>query len=297
MAVIIDGKKIAAEIREDVGREVAALKEKTGRVPGLGVVLVGNDPASAVYVRLKGKASEEAGIKSVQHTLPAEVSLEKLRAIVGELNADPAISGVLVQLPLPPHLDESEVINEIDPIKDVDGIHPANMGRLVKGDEDCYLPCTPYGCRELINRFVSEPRGKHLVVVGRSNIVGKPIANMMMQKNKSADCIVTICHTAARDIGLYTRQADILVVAAGRPGMIRGDMVKPGAVVIDVGINRVADPLDASKTRLVGDVDFEEVSKIASAITPVPGGVGPMTIAMLMKNTLKAFKIQNGISG
>lgn len=297
MAVIIDGKKIAAEIREDVGREVAALKEKTGRVPGLGVVLVGNDPASAVYVRLKGRASEEAGIKSVQHTLPADASLEKLRAIVGELNADPAISGVLVQLPLPPHLIEPEIINEIDPIKDVDGIHPVNMGKLVKGDEDCYLPCTPYGCRELINRFVSEPRGKHLVVVGRSNIVGKPIANMMMQKNKSADCIVTVCHTAARDIGLYTRQADILVVAAGRPGMITGDMVKPGAVVIDVGINRVADPHDATKTRLVGDVDFNEVSKIASAITPVPGGVGPMTIAMLMKNTLKAFKIQNGISG
>lgn len=295
MAEIIDGKRIAAEIREGVGREIAALRGKTGRVPGLGVVLVGDDPASAVYVRLKGRASEEAGIKSVQQTLPAHVSRERLLEVVDALNADPEINGVLVQLPLPPHLQESDIINEIDPAKDVDGVHPETVGRLVRGDEDCFFPCTPYGCRELINRFVSELRGRHLVVVGRSNIVGKPLANMMLQKNKSADCIVTVCHTAARDIGLYTRQADILVVAAGRPGMIRGDMVKPGAVVIDVGINRITDPNDPTKTRLVGDVDFEEASKLASAITPVPGGVGPMTIAMLMKNTLKAFKIQNGL--
>ena len=295
MAVIIDGKAVAAEMRAEIAGEVALLNERSGLTPGLAVVLVGDNAASQVYVRMKGKACGELGITSFQHMLPSETSEESLLALVGRLNADPAVSGILVQLPLPKHIDESLIINAIDPLKDVDGFHPVNVGKIVIGDDDCFYPCTPWGCQVLINRHVKNLKGKHLVVVGRSNIVGKPIANMMVQKNDRANCVVTVCHTAAPDIGYYTRQADVLVVAAGRPDTVRGNMVKEGAVVIDVGTNRVTDPDDPTKTRIVGDVNFAEVERVASAITPVPGGVGPMTITMLLANTLKACKLQNGI--
>jgi methylenetetrahydrofolate dehydrogenase (NADP+)/methenyltetrahydrofolate cyclohydrolase len=291
MALIIDGKKIASEIQEEIRREVAALEKRLGAVPGLAVVLVGNDPGSAVYVRNKGRACEEAGFASFQYTLPENTPQEELVALVDELNTRDDVDGILVQLPLPKHMDEAAIINRIDPQKDVDAFHPANVGKILIGDESGFLPCTPQGCKILINRAVPSLRGKHLVVVGRSNIVGKPMAAMMLQKKKDADCIVTVCHTAAPDISYYTRQADVLVVAAGRAGMITGSMVKEGAVVIDVGMNRIPHPDDPSKTKLVGDVKFDEVEKIASAITPVPGGVGPMTITMLLSNTLKAFRM------
>lgn len=295
MALIIDGKKIASEIQEEIRREVAALEKRLGAVPGLAVVLVGNDPGSAVYVRNKGRACEEAGFASFQYTLPENTPQEELVALVDELNTRDDVDGILVQLPLPKHIDEAAIINRIYPQKDVDAFHPANVGKILIGDESGFLPCTPQGCKILINRAVPSLRGKHLVVVGRSNIVGKPMAAMMLQKKKDADCIVTVCHTAAPDISYYTRQADVLVVAAGRPGMITGSMVKEGAVVIDVGMNRIPHPDDPSKTKLVGDVKFDEVEKIASAITPVPGGVGPMTITMLLSNTLKAFKLHRGV--
>lgn len=291
MALIIDGKKIASEIQEGIRREVAALEKRLGAVPGLAVVLVGNDPGSTVYVRNKGRACEEAGFASFQYTLPENTPQEELVALVDELNTRDDVDGILVQLPLPKHMDETAIINRIYPQKDVDAFHPANVGKILIGDESGFLPCTPQGCKILINRAVPSLRGKHLVVVGRSNIVGKPMAAMMLQKKKDADCIVTVCHTAAPDISYYTRQADVLVVAAGRAGMITGSMVKEGAVVIDVGMNRITHPDDPSKTKLVGDVKFDEVEKIASAITPVPGGVGPMTITMLLSNTLKAFRM------
>ncbi len=295
MASIIDGKAVAAEIRAGIRRETEALKKSCGKVPGLAVVLIGDNPASAAYVKMKGKACDEAGFRSFQHDYPSSMTEKELRSLVDELNKDDRVNGILIQLPLPDHINESGILNALDPRKDVDGFHPVNVGKMVIGDEDCFYPCTPYGCQVLINRTVKELKGKHLVVVGRSNIVGKPMANLMYQKRKDANCVVTICHTAADDIGYYTRQADILVVAAGRAGMITADMVKKGAVVIDVGQNRVADPVDPAKTRMVGDVDYEGVCGVASAITPVPGGVGPMTIAMLMHNTLKAFKMQNGM--
>ncbi len=295
MARIIDGKAIAQEIREEIKSEVSFLKEERGLTPGLAVVLVGNDPASEVYVRMKKKGCDEMGIASFEYKLGEDTPEEELLALVDKLNRDKKVNGILVQLPLPLHISEEKVINRIDPIKDVDGFHPENVGKIVIGEEDCFYPCTPYGVQELIARSVDDLKGKHLVVVGRSNIVGKPVANMMLQKNERANCIVTVCHTAAKDIGEYTRQADILVVAAGRPGTVTADMVKDGVVVIDVGTNRIPHPDDAEKTKLVGDVDFESVSKKAAAITPVPGGVGPMTITMLLANTLKACRIQNNI--
>ena len=295
MTVIIDGKAIAAEIREGIRDEVLELKNKHDIVPGLAVVLVGDDPASAIYVRNKGKACEEVGIRSFEFILPGETSQEELLSLVDRLNADSEVNGILVQLPLPRHVNEKSVINRINPEKDADGFHPVNAGRIMIGDDDCFPPCTPLGCQELIYRNVKDLKGKHVVVVGRSNIVGKPVANMMVQKNDRANCIVTICHTAAKDISQYTRQADILVVAAGVPEMITADMVKPGVVVIDVGTNRIPHPTEPGKTKLVGDVKFAEVKEIASAITPVPGGVGPMTITMLLKNTVKACKLQHGI--
>jgi len=291
MALIIDGKKIASEIQEEIRGEVAALKKRHGAVPGLAVVLVGDDPASAVYVRNKGRACDEAGFASFQYILPAATPQEELVSLVDELNARDDVDGILVQLPLPKHIDEAAIINRIDPRKDVDAFHPANVGKILIGDENGFLPCTPHGCKILINRAVPDLKGKHLVVVGRSNIVGKPMAAMMLQKKKDADCVVTVCHTAAPDISYFTRQADVLVVAAGRPNTITGSMVKEGAVVIDVGMNRIPHPDDPSKTKLVGDVKFDEVEKVASAITPVPGGVGPMTITMLLSNTLKAFRM------
>jgi methylenetetrahydrofolate dehydrogenase (NADP+)/methenyltetrahydrofolate cyclohydrolase len=293
MAKIIDGKAIAASLREEIKREVADIRSATGRAPGLAVVIVGEDPASMTYVRNKGRGCEEVGINSFQHSLPASTSEAELIRLVDGLNANPEVNGVLVQLPLPKHIHEASVINRIDPRKDVDGFHPVNVGKIVIGDEDCFYPCTPYGCQVLIKSAVEDTAGKHLVIVGRSNIVGKPVANMMVQKNKNANCIVTVCHTAAKDIGYFTLQADILVVAAGRPDTVTGGMVKEGAVVIDVGMNRVPDPGNPGKNKFVGDVKFDEVEKVASAITPVPGGVGPMTITMLLKNTVKAFKLQN----
>jgi methylenetetrahydrofolate dehydrogenase (NADP+)/methenyltetrahydrofolate cyclohydrolase len=292
VAEIIDGKKISAEIREELKAKVAEMQSKYGNVPGLAVVLVGDDPASAVYVRMKGKGCEEIGIRSFQYILPETTTEDELMALIDELNKDSKVSGILVQLPLPKHISEKAIINAIDPIKDVDGFHPINVGKVVADEDDCFYPCTPLGCQILINRYVKNLKGKHLVVVGRSSIVGKPVANMMMQKNDRANCIVTVCHTAAPDISLYTRQADILVVAAGRANTITGDMVKNGVVVIDVGVNRIADPSDPSKTIIVGDVDFKSVEPKAAAITPVPGGVGPMTIAMLLSNTVRAFELQ-----
>jgi len=292
VAEIIDGKKISAEIREELKAKVAEMQSKYGNVPGLAVVLVGDDPASAVYVRMKGKGCEEIGIRSFQYILPETITEDELIALIDELNKDSKVSGILVQLPLPKHISEKAIINAIDPIKDVDGFHPINVGKVVADEDDCFYPCTPLGCQILINRYVKNLKGKHLVVVGRSSIVGKPVANMMMQKNDRANCIVTVCHTAAPDISLYTRQADILVVAAGRANTITGDMVKDGVVVIDVGVNRIADPSDPSKTIIVGDVDFKSVEPKAAAITPVPGGVGPMTIAMLLSNTVRAFELQ-----
>ncbi len=293
MAIIIDGKAIASEIKEEIKKEVLLIEKQYGRKPTLAVILVGNNPASEVYVRMKKKTSEEAGINSMQILLDENTTQQELLTLINQLNADNSVNGILVQLPLPSHINENDIITAIDPVKDVDGFHPVNMGKLVIGQQDCFIPCTPYGCQELIIRTMPDIKGKHLVVVGRSNIVGKPLANLMIQKNNMANCIVTVCHTATKDIGYYTTQADILVVAVGRANMITKDMVKKGAVVIDVGINRIQDPANPDKTKLVGDVKFDEVSEVAYAITPVPGGVGPMTIAMLLKNTVKAFKLQN----
>jgi methylenetetrahydrofolate dehydrogenase (NADP+)/methenyltetrahydrofolate cyclohydrolase len=292
MAEIIDGKKVSSEIRAEIKERIAQLNKIHGKVPGLAVVLVGDDAASAVYVKMKGKGCEEVGMNSFQHILPGATSQSELLALIDKLNKDSNVNGILVQLPLPKQIDEKAVINAIDPIKDVDGFHPVNVGKLV-ADDECFLPCTPHGCQILINRHVKDLKGKHLVVVGRSSIVGKPVANMMIQKNDQANCIVTVCHTAAKDISVYTKQADILVVAAGRPMTVTGEMVKEGVVVIDVGVNRITDPADSSKTKIVGDVDFDSVEPKAAAITPVPGGVGPMTIAMLLSNTVKAFEMQN----
>lgn len=295
MSNIINGKEVAAEIRDEIKSDVNDLVQATGRKPGLAVVLVGEDPASQVYVNMKHKACLNCGIESFQHILHEETTEEDLLMLIDELNNDNNVDGILVQLPLPKHIDEDKVITAIEPLKDVDGFHPYNVGKFVTGSEDSFLPCTPYGCQILINRAVKDLKGKHVVIVGRSNIVGKPLANMMIQKSKNADCIVTVCHSAAPDISVYTKQADILVAAAGRPNLITADMVKDGVVVIDVGTNRVDNPENPEKKKLVGDVDFENVSKKASAITPVPGGVGPMTITMLLFNTVKAFKLHNNI--
>ncbi len=292
MAEIIDGKKISSEIREKIKLNVEELRKKYNSVPGLAVVLVGDDPASAVYVRLKGKGCDEAGIRSFEYILPGNTTKEELLSLIDKLNNDSEVNGILVQLPLPDHIHENDIINAIVPEKDIDGFHPINTGKMV-ANEECFYPCTPMGIQELIYRYVKDLKGKHLVVVGRSNIVGKPVMNMMLQKNERANCVVTVCHTAAPDISVYTKQADILVVAAGQAHTVTGDMVKEGVVVIDVGVNRIPDPNDSSKTKIVGDVDFESVSLKASAITPVPGGVGPMTIAMLLFNTVKAFELQN----
>lgn len=296
MAQVIDGKTVAAELRESMTAEVAGIKAKYQQSPCLAVVLVGDDPASAVYVRMKKKGCEEVGVRSLETIMPTETTTQQLLDVVTTLNRDTSVNGILVQLPLPKHIDEQAVLLAINPAKDVDGFHPMNVGKLVTGDPDCFLPCTPAGCQELIARAVPDLAGKHLVIVGRSNIVGKPLANMMVQKAKKANCVVTVCHTGAPDIAQFTRLADILVVAAGRPKTVTASMVKPGAVVIDVGVNRIADPNDPSKTKLVGDVDYEGVAAVASAITPVPGGVGPMTITMLLQNTVKAWKIQNQVA-
>jgi 5,10-methylene-tetrahydrofolate dehydrogenase/methenyl tetrahydrofolate cyclohydrolase len=290
-AQIIDGKQIAARVREEVRQAVAVMKAEKGYAPGLATVLVGEDPASTTYVSSKQKACLESGIQSFGHKLPAEASQAEVEALVASLNADPAVNGILVQLPLPKHLDEEAVLNTIDLAKDVDGFHPVNIGRLaMKGRDPLFIPCTPFGCMVLLEETGVEIKGAEAVIVGRSNIVGLPMA-MLLQK---ADATVTICHSRTRDLRQHLRRADIVVAAIGRAEMITGDMLKPGAAVIDVGINRVDDPTRKSGYRLVGDVEFESAREVAGAITPVPGGVGPMTIAMLMRNTLRAAEIALG---
>ncbi|HEY64727.1 MAG TPA: bifunctional methylenetetrahydrofolate dehydrogenase/methenyltetrahydrofolate cyclohydrolase FolD [Caldilineae bacterium] len=286
-ATIIDGKAIAAEIRAEIKAEVEQLKAKYGKVPGLATVLVGSNPASQTYVRMKGRACEEVGIYSVKPTLPDDATQEQVEGLVRELNEDPNIHGILVQLPLPSHLNEEAVLSAISVEKDVDGFHPVNIGRLaMKGREPLFVPCTPYGVMVLLERAGVKLEGCRAVVLGRSNIVGLPVSFLLLHANAT----VTICHSRTKDLPSVTREADVLVAAVGRPEMVRGDWVKPGAVVIDVGVNRVDDPSRKSGYRLVGDVAFDEVKEVASAITPVPGGVGPMTIAMLLQNTLRAFK-------
>lgn len=282
----IDGKQISAEIRSEVAAEVVRLKA-AGVEPGLAVILVGENPASVSYVTAKERACVEVGIRSFPIRMAADTSEEVLLAEIERLNQDPAVHGILVQLPLPKHIDESAVIRAISPEKDVDGFHPISLGKMVLG-EDTFLPCTPHGIIQLLIRSGVETSGKHVVVVGRSNIVGKPVANLLIQKAAGANATVTICHTGTKDMASFTRQADILIVAAGRPNTVTADMVKPGVVVIDVGVNRIEDATKKNGFRLVGDVDYPAISEIADKITPVPGGVGPMTIAMLMANTAKS---------
>jgi len=286
-AQIINGKKISEEIKQEVKQQAKALFNETGVIPGLAFILVGDNPASQVYVKTKGKACEELGFFSITLKLPTETTEDELIEKINNLNSDPRIHGILVQLPLPHHINEQKILQAIDPIKDVDGFHPVNVGKLVIGLET-YPPCTPAGIQELLKRSGINPSGKHVVVLGRSNIVGKPIANILLQKREWANATVTVCHTGTKDISYFTKQADILIVAMGKPEFVKGDMIKPGAVVIDVGVNRVDDPGSEKGYRLVGDVHFESAYEVAGAITPVPGGVGPMTIAMLMKNTLQA---------
>jgi methylenetetrahydrofolate dehydrogenase (NADP+) / methenyltetrahydrofolate cyclohydrolase len=286
-ATIIDGRAIAEQIKMEVKRGSARLHSERGITPGLAFILVGDDPASEVYVRSKGKACEEMGFRSITERRPATISQMELVELILRFNQDPDIHGILVQLPLPKHIDEAAVIEAIDFRKDVDGFHPVNVGRLVLGHK-CLRPCTPAGVQELLIRSGNDPAGKHVVVVGRSNIVGKPVLNILLQKQAGANAVVTIAHTAAPDMSVYTKQADILVAAIGKPEAITGAMLKPGCVIIDVGINRIPDSTKKSGTRLIGDVHFESAFQVARAITPVPGGVGLMTIAMLMKNTLAA---------
>jgi methylenetetrahydrofolate dehydrogenase (NADP+)/methenyltetrahydrofolate cyclohydrolase len=293
-AEIIHGKQIAQDIRAELQQEVASLVAQ-GIRPGLGVILVGDDPASNSYVTAKEKACEEIGIYSDDNRLPAETTQDELLAKVAAMNADPKINGILVQLPLPKHIDEAAVLMAIDPSKDVDGFHPVNVGKMVVG-EKAFLPCTPHGVIQMLLRSGVETSGAHAVVVGRSNIVGKPVANMLVQKQKGGDATVTVCHTRTRDLAAHVRQADIVIAAAGRPNTITADMVKPGAVVIDVGVNRIEDATKKNGFRLVGDVDFDAVAEVASKITPVPGGVGPMTITMLLWNTVEAAKQAQGLA-
>ena len=294
-ATVIDGKLMAEEIRDEVAEETRAFRERSGVTPGLAAVLVGGDPASAVYVRNKRRACDEADMFSETFELPEETSQEELIALVRELNADPRFHGILVQLPLPAHIEEREVILTIDPDKDVDGMHPVNGGRLMEGNPR-FLPATPAGVQQMLVRTGNDPGGKHVVIVGRSNIVGKPLAALLVQKAPGANATVTVCHTGTRDLPALTRQADIVVAAIGRPRALTADMVADGAVVIDVGINRVDDATRKAGYRLVGDVDYDAVAEKASAITPVPGGVGPMTIAMLLTNTLRAARLAAGES-
>jgi len=282
---IIDGKELAKSLRAEIAEKTARLKAEKGVTPGLAVIFVGDNPASVSYVTAKEKACAEAGMLSREIRLPATVGEESLLAEIARLNEDPAIHGILVQLPLPRGFDEKRVIDAISPEKDVDGFTPVNAGRLLVG-EPCYLPCTPHGIVKLIEFAGMEISGKHAVVIGRSNIVGKPVALLLARKD--ANATVTMCHTGTVDLAKHTREADIVVVAAGRPGTLTGDMLKPGAVVIDVGVNRIPDPTRPKGFRLVGDADFDSCAAVASAITPVPGGVGPMTITMLLWNTLES---------
>lgn len=292
-ARLLDGKAIAATIRDEVRDRTTALARR-GVVPGLAVVLVGDDPPSQMYVRSKGAACREAGMHSETILLPTDTPSAELLAVIDRLNADAAIHGILVQTPLPPHIDPDTVMRRIDPDKDVDGFHPMNVGKLVLGDPTAFRPATPYGIQEILRRSGVVTRGANAVVVGRSTIVGRPMANLLLQPGPVGDATVTVCHSRTRDLAATCRAADILVVAIGRPNFIGADAVKPGAVVIDVGINRVEDPTSPKGYRVVGDVDFRAVQGIASAITPVPGGVGPMTIAMVLSNTLQAAVLRHG---
>ncbi|HPD67039.1 MAG TPA: bifunctional methylenetetrahydrofolate dehydrogenase/methenyltetrahydrofolate cyclohydrolase FolD [Ignavibacteriales bacterium] len=291
---LLDGKLTSQQIKSEIKNEVILLKEKTGKVPGLVTILVGDNPASKVYVSSKHKGCEEVGFLSISEKLPVDISQNQLLDVIYQYNENHTINGILVQLPLPKHIDENKVIEAILPSKDVDGFHPMNVGNLVIGRE-CFKSCTPAGIQELLKRYKIETSGKHVVVVGRSNIVGKPIANIMLQKQEFANSIVTVCHTAAKDLSYYTKQADILIAAIGKPKVITADMVKDGAVVIDVGINSVEDNNTEKGYKLVGDVDFDNVAPKCAYITPVPGGVGPMTIAMLLQNTLLSFKKANNL--
>lgn len=288
--ILIDGKKVAAEIRNELKEKISLLNAEGKNVPGLVAIIVGDDPASQIYVASKGKACEEIGMRTKTEKFSADISETELLDVIKSYNNNKDFHGILVQLPLPKHINEDRVIETISPKKDVDGFHPISVGNLVIG-KDTFASCTPAGIQELLMRYKIETKGKHVVVVGRSNIVGKPIANIMLQKTEGANSIVTIVHSAAKDISYYTKQADILIAAIGKAEMIKADMVKDGVVVIDVGINRIEDPTKPKGYRIVGDVDFEAVSQKASFITPVPGGVGPMTIAMLLSNTFKAYKL------
>ncbi|MDP3149653.1 MAG: bifunctional methylenetetrahydrofolate dehydrogenase/methenyltetrahydrofolate cyclohydrolase FolD [Ignavibacteria bacterium] len=286
--ILIDGKKVSSEIRLELKQKVDNLKAEGKSVPGLVTILVGENPASKSYVSSKAKACEEIGFLSKVEKLPETTTEEELLSVVQSYNTNPDYHGILVQLPVPKQINESKIIDAIAPEKDVDGFHPISVGNLVIGN-DTFFPCTPAGIQELLKRYKIETKGKHVVVVGRSNIVGKPIANIMLQKKEFANAIVTVCHSAASDLKQYTLSADILIAAIGVPNFIKADMVKEGTVVIDVGINRVEDSTQARGYRIVGDVDFENVAPKTSFITPVPGGVGPMTIAMLLQNTFKAY--------
>jgi methylenetetrahydrofolate dehydrogenase (NADP+)/methenyltetrahydrofolate cyclohydrolase len=292
MAEIISGQQLADEMRVEIAAEAAAYCAETGVRPGLTVVIVGTDPASQVYVRMKGKAAEKAGFASTTIELPEDTPEAELLGVVEGLNADPTVHGILVQLPLPRHINTQKVLLAIDPAKDVDGFHPINVGRLSIGDPTVLAPCTPAGCIEMLLRSGYDPAGKHVVVVGRSNIVGKPVALLLLRTSKGGNATVTVAHSRSADLAAITRQADILIAAVGKAEIIKRDMVKPGAVVIDVGVNRVDDPSHPRGYRLVGDVEFAGVSEVAAAISPVPGGVGPMTITMLLKNTLQAARQQ-----
>ena len=283
----MDGAALALKVRSEVAADVAELRVR-GVVPGLTVVLVGDDPASAVYVGGKEKASREAGMAGETIRLSAATSQAELLALVEQLNADATVHGILVQMPLPKHIDPETVINHIRPDKDVDGFHPVNVGKLLIGHTDGFAPCTPAGIQRLLGEYGVRTAGAECVVIGRSTIVGKPMAALMMQSGPLADATVTVCHSRTRDLAAHTRRADILIAAVGRARLVTADMVKPGAVVIDVGMNRIDDPTTKSGTRLVGDVDFDGVRRVASLITPVPRGVGPMTIAMLLRNTVRA---------
>jgi methylenetetrahydrofolate dehydrogenase (NADP+)/methenyltetrahydrofolate cyclohydrolase len=292
---ILDGNRVAEAMRAEMKADIARLKKEHDVVPGLAVVLVGDNPASMSYVKGKRKACDDIGIHSVEHKFDADLPEADLLRLIDELNADPKVHGILVQLPLPKQIDEQKVLIAVHPDKDIDGFHPVNVGKMVVGEE-CYLPCTPHGIQQILLRSGIQIEGQHVVVVGRSNIVGKPIANILLQKKKGANATVTVCHTGTKDMAYFTKQADILIVAAGRPNTVIADMVREGVVVVDVGVNRIPDPSRKSGFRLVGDVDFEGVKQKAGAITPVPGGVGPMTITMLLHNTLQSARRHHGLS-
>jgi len=300
-ATLIKGTEVSLEILREIKQEVQEIKEKYGKVPGLVTILVGTDPASMSYVTLKIKTAEDLGFHEVQDSQPADISEADLLALIDKYNNDPSINGILVQLPLPKHIDEKKVINAIHPDKDVDGFHPVNVGRImIGGSESKFPPCTPAGIQELIVRAGVDTNGAEVVVVGRSNIVGKPIANMMLQKGKGANSTVTLVHTATKDLASHCKRADILIVAAGVPGLVKPEWIKPGSCVIDVGVNRVGEKISEKTGKKVailrGDVDFDAAKEIAGCITPVPGGVGPMTICMLMRNTLRSLKANLGIA-